>query len=142
MGQAIYHLLDHTADLRVRLEADSLEGLFQSALDAIRELAYEGRPLAPGPRQQTVAITEDASDLGEALVLFCNDVLYEVAVRGLVPWRLVSFTWAAGSLEAQVEATPPPLGVAPERELKAATYGGLEIAEQDGHWLAVLVFDV
>ncbi len=142
MAQAVYRLLDHTADLRVRLEADSLEGLFQCAVDAIRDLCLED-PAVQGKREpKRIQAQEEAADIDEALVLFCNDVLYELVVHRLVPWRLLALSWTPGLLEAAVEASPLPPDAALERELKAATHGGVEVIEQNGHWSAVLVFDV
>ena len=133
-------MLDHTADLAVALEASSLEGLFECAIHALRSLVFG--PAVEGAPTGELELAEDAADLEDALVLFCNDLIYEMTVRRHVPWGLASFLWTGSRFEARVLVGPKTETTEYERELKAATYGGAQVTERDGHWSARLVFDV
>src|SRR5205823_8260359 len=78
----MYEILQHTADVRLRVTASSLEELFADALQGL--MAVMGTPVgAHSVRPETEEIELDSVDLTAVLVDFLNEAL----VRALVGRR-------------------------------------------------------
>jgi SHS2 domain-containing protein len=134
-------LLDHTADLAIRVEGSSVEDLFRNAAMALMRILVSGdsssEPLSTG-----ISVSgQDLTDLmvrwlGEILYLFAGDerVVTGVTIRHVGPEKL----------EATVSSVPlDPRGHEIHTEVKGVTYHKAEVVEQpSGEWTAVVILDV
>ena len=136
MSYMSYEIIDHTADVRLRVRAPSLEALFA---DAMRGMFAVMRAHPGGTRVERSVAVLDAADTTSLLVDFLNEVLH----RAQVAHELFSdahFTRLdATSCEAMLT------GVAPatfEEDVKAVTYHEADVRNVDDEWTTMLVFDI
>jgi SHS2 domain-containing protein len=132
--RAVYEWVEHTAELELRVLADSAEELFAEAMRALAELMDAEEGGEPARHELTASAPDRATLLAEWL----NELVYLAESRGFVPDRVERFQLGEVDVEATVSgrtATPRPL-------VKAVTYHGLSLAESDGRWSATVVLDV
>lgn len=152
-----FEFLDHTADISVRLEAESFEALFETAARALREILVEGRDAGRGSAPATdpaqgaarveVPLALEAEDRESLLVDYLNELLYLFDARKLVPAEIRAVRVAGERGPLRLEAVLEAEGFDPARqarksEVKAATFHGLEVRETPGGVCAEVVFDV
>lgn len=141
-----YEELSHTAEIGLRLEADTAVNLFTCAALAMFHLiqpalfnetdtsAMETKPSA----WRQIALS--ASDQESLLVDWLSELLYLYETTGLVLSRYNIRTWEPTFIEATVA------GVKPERppamSVKAVTSHQLEVAQTADNWQARIFFDI
>lgn len=150
--------LDHTADVGLRIEADSLAQLFHRAgrgmlalvgEPADGEAAAERATVGPPPagmearradRASERVLELEADDVATLLLRWLREILYVYVVDGFA-YRSASFERLdATGLRARLTGASRRTG---SGELKAVTYHGLEATERpDGGWRAQIIFDV
>jgi SHS2 domain-containing protein len=133
-----FEILEHTADIGLRLEGDTLEEVFEAAGEGFATLQGSWFSGVGEEREAEVRAVDNAG----LLVAWINELLYmqeaEDAVFGAFDVKRVS----DGALEAVVRIAPRA-----ERELeavgvKAATYHRLRLERGSGGWTAELYLDV
>jgi SHS2 domain-containing protein len=148
-------VIEHTADLAIEVEADTLPDLFDGAamgMIALIEMEDPEGPLAVSSRADlsdgdtkrpagTVVreLELSAPDLPVLLVHWLRELLYLFQVEHLA-YRGVEFQQlTTNSLRALVHAESPDEAL---REIKGVTYHDLEVSRRDETWHTRLVFDV
>jgi SHS2 domain-containing protein/predicted kinase len=130
-----FAVLDHTADLAVRVWGRTLEELFANAAVAMFSQM--------GQCQATVAVQRDVSVEGDdnesLLVAWLSELLYLREVNGEAYHRFTVHFPAPGRLTAQAGG-----GVwsSFDRPIKAVTFHNLKITRCDGRYETTIVFDV
>ncbi len=133
-----YEEIAHTADVCLRVRAETLEALYVTAAQGMFDL-MRWRPAGP-ERPVRESLSLEAADLETLLVDWLSELLY-LAERHGARWATFGLAFTAPTaLAAQVEGTT---GWVPERIVKAVTYHGLRLARaDDGFWETVITFDV
>ncbi|HSK75577.1 MAG TPA: archease [Thermoanaerobaculia bacterium] len=129
--------VDHTSEVQLQVEAESLAGLAVEAGGALAALLLRGRP--PEPAGEARRLEVDSADREALLVDWLNEVLFVSEVDLWVP---VAFD--------VLEVSPTRLVVSargvsvddPPSNVKAATFHGLEVVEREGGLHAEVIFDV
>ena len=138
-----YQFFDHTGDIGVALTGRTVDELFASAAAAFTDTLT---PLGDVEPRRPEELEVAAPELDLLLVDFLSELLYRFDTRG----------WL--TREAQVEVRPIDDGWElqgtllgekhdPSRHptrvlIKAVTYHQLHVVEQDGTWMAKIVFDI
>jgi SHS2 domain-containing protein len=128
--------IDHTADRAFKVRAPSREELFSEAADALYSLG--GMRTGPAAAE-TKVVSLKADDLEGLFILWLNELLYladhdRLALRDIRIARLTDTELtASGRMDEIISAG---------KYIKAATYGGLSISEENGVWKATVVVDV
>ena len=133
----MYEILQHTADVRLRVTASSLEELFADALRGL--MAVMGaRPVgAHSVRPETIEL--DSVDLTALLVDFLNEAL----VRAVVSRRAFTGASFASLGETHLSATLTSVPAASfDEEVKAVTYHEAEVKRSGEGWTTMLVLDI
>ena len=133
----MYEILQHTADVRLRVTASSLEELFADALRGL--MAVMGaRPVgAHSVRPETIEL--DSVDLTALLVDFLNEAL----VRAVVSRRGYTGASFASLGETHLSATLTSVPAASfDEEVKAVTYHEAEVRRSGEGWTTMLVLDI
>jgi SHS2 domain-containing protein len=133
----VYQWVDHTAELELRVEAASEEGVFREALAALGELLREhsaGDARAPARHEISASAPDGATLLAEWL----SELAFLAETRGFVPEGVEELRITSEELEATVTG----VRAAPPHLVKAVTYHRLELRERDGAWQARVVLDV
>jgi SHS2 domain-containing protein len=135
-----FRTIEHTADVGIEVEADSLAELFSGAAQAMFSIMVE-----PGGIEQKVERTVrlEASDIEELMFRWLNELIFFVSGEGLILSGFDVTSVSDKALEAVVRGEP----IDPEKhnlelEIKAATYHELEVSRRDGSWFARAIFDV
>ena len=132
----MYEILHHTADVRIRVAASTLDELFADALRGLMAVMH-GEVTVDDEHFEAVAL--DSVDVTALLVDFLNEVLVHAAVKRR-SYTNVSF---ATLNETHLEAT---LGSVPaerfDEDVKAVTYHEAEVRRDGDGWTTMLVLDI
>jgi len=131
-------MLEHTADVRIFVQGDSLEELFLDAVYGMMEIL---KPKVDNQKQGTQrAITLEAVDITALLIDFLNEVLLASQIYKEAYNKVIFKTLSLRSLEAILR------GVAVrsfDEDIKAVTYHEAEIRRtEDGKWETMIIFDI
>ena len=136
--------LDHTADVGFEVTAPSLAGVFEGAARALLGVIFEGEPAAAAGEQQELEL--EAPELETLLVRWLDELIYRVQTLGEVPLQTrvrLQPGEAGWRLSAELKVVPfARLADCFAGEVKAATYHGLRIEQEDGRWRARVILDV
>jgi SHS2 domain-containing protein len=143
MGQ--FATFDHTADIGLRIEADSLEDLFETAAEGLVSLVVTN----PQSIEADAGATSDAIDLvaedpTELLLAYLSAILIRIETQHRVFTRSPVVLFGDGvGLRAMLrgEAIDPNRHVL-DHEVKAVTRHGAFIRREGDRWVAELVLDI
>ncbi len=132
-----HELVEHTADVGLRIWAPTVEELFAEAAVALIDVM--GKAIGPSDREERVAL--DAPDLDALFVDWLSEILFLFDARDFVPrsasahvdddpWKVEATLEGGGELEQHGPA------------VKAVTYHGLDIRRTDDGYEAVVYLDV
>ncbi len=135
-----YELLDHTADLGLRIYGASCAELFQNAGRALFDVITGIDRVRP---MDTKRFSVEAAYADELLVAWLGRLLYVFDTELMVfsRFRLISFRETALVAEAAGEQLDDQRHDI-KTEIKAVTYHGLQLAEHNGIWEATVILDV
>ena len=134
-----FEFIDHTADVGIRVEAPTLEDLFETAGLAFTEVVTSAESLDCSVEQR-FKLEED--NIETLLVSWLQELLYLLDTEELVFAR-----FQVKLHDCSLEATAWGEVFDPDRhmiktEIKAVTYHQLEVAESDQGWQAQVIFDI
>ncbi len=137
MGAARHSFEEHTSEVKVHLEAPTLETLFSEAGLALAEVM--GAPLGAPPHGERRRVELEARDVDALLVDWLNELLFltETARQPFTAFRFDSLTEHA--LTAEVSG---PRVLQERTPVKAATHHGLDVIARDDGFEASVVLDV
>ncbi len=135
-----YTLIDHTADLGIRVRASGLRELFEEAAAALFDLIMNrGRVTENAPRKLAV----QGRDRPDLMVNWLRELLYLWNGDRLLVARTRVDTLDDNRLAARVWVTDyDPRRHELRHEIKAVTYHGITVRPVSGGWEAVVIFDV
>jgi SHS2 domain-containing protein len=135
-----YELVDHTADIGVRLWAPTAEELFEQAALALFSLVCD--PLHVDDLE-SVDVELEAESMDLLLAAWLNELLYIFEARSLVLTQFDILELGEQSLRARVSGEP----LDTSRHIvcggvKAATLHELSLERRDDHWEGFVLLDV
>jgi len=134
-----HELIEHTADVGMRVWAPTLDELFDEAAVALIDVM--GRASEPPERQERVVL--DTPDLVALFVDWLSEVLFLFDGRGFVTCSAdVRVELQPWTLEATLHGADATTFRQHGPAVKAVTYHGLEIAETDSGYEARVYLDV
>ena len=131
--------LDHTADVRLEIVSETVEGLYADFVEGLKRLLVTGdvRPA------EAVEIELDEPDSSDLLVSLGRQVLFYFNTSQFVPARFDVTAVSPTHLRGRLWGEPfDPDRMAFHLEVKGVTYHGLEVKEENGEWKARVTFDV
>jgi SHS2 domain-containing protein len=133
-----FEILEHTADLKIKVFGKTKEELFKNAMIGMFEAAKYESTKQPITKQNTTKIK--SVDLPSLLVDFLSEVLYLVETEKLVFEKVEFKKFTENEIEAILIGKPlKRIGV----HIKGVTYHDLDIhQEKDGTWQAIVLFDI
>ena len=130
--------LSHTADVKIRVRAPTLDALFSEACMALMQVMY-GKDRKPGICKE---IALDAPDTGSLVSDFLSEVLFISEVESLVIAR-ANVKIEGQHLTAILEGEPfDPLRHNQGTEVKGISYSGMLIEKETNGYLLEILFDV
>lgn len=141
-----YELIEHTADVGIRVRGKDLKELFENAAAAMFNIMAEPKPAPAGPAAKEIPefkinVRQKAENLEELFVNWLNELLSLSSVKGRIFTGFTMHKVDKNSLEAQVSGEDVK-NYKVNTEIKAATYHELKVREASGGWQAEVIFDV
>ncbi|WP_232686016.1 archease [Halobacterium zhouii] len=134
-----FRLRDHTADVAVEANADSLGGVFAAVADGLAAAMCDEIP----DSGERFTVTERAESREALLFDYLDRLIYERDVRGVLPVdHRVEVSQLDGEWVVEASARGVPLNEVHAREIKAVTYSEMRLEERADNWFAYVVFDV
>ncbi len=140
MAKRFYEILEHTADIRIRVSAKELKDLFSRTAAAMFDIIAEKKP-GPNAEKKELTIAQEAPNLEELFINWLNELLSLSSVRGLIFSYFQIKTLDEKHLEAVVwgeKAKNDNIN----KEIKAATYHQLQVIKNRNGWKTEVIFDV
>lgn len=135
-----YELIEHTADIGIKVKGSDLKMLFENAALAVFDIIAENKSSGAQDKHEII-IKLKADDTEELLVSWLNELLSLSATRELIfsGFKVKKITPKTLQAAATGEAAE---NYRLNTEIKAATYHQLKIEQADGGWQAQVIFDV
>jgi len=135
-----YTLIDHTADLRIRVHGKDLKDLFRNAGRALVDLMIVK---ASGDDAANIDIAIEGEDLPDLMVRWLGEILYLFEGEGVVATAFDIHELGPKGLRATVGGVPFDSETHEVlTDIKAVTYHQIEVAPRGGRWEAKVTFDV
>ena len=135
-----YELLEHTADIGIRVKAGDLAGLFKNAGLAITDICAEKKKIL-FPEKHKIVITQKAPNLEELFVNWLNELLSVSAVEGLI-FEDIQINEINDDFIDAIAIGSDISNYKVNTEIKAATYHQLKVQKEGHLWQAEVIFDV
>ena len=135
-----YELIDHTADIGIKVYGKDLAELFNNAAFAMFDIIAD---LSSLKNSVTVDIKKDAPNSEELLVAWLDELLYNFYTKGLIFSQFEIVDLDDSHITAK--AFGRHIGENRSRlktEIKAVTYHELKIENKNNIWQTQLIFDV
>lgn len=136
-----YEILDHTADIGMKITGDDSDDLFYQAFQGFLELSDMKSAKTSGDNK-TIELDISASDNEELLVKFVNELIRLVQEEGLAPLEIRHISVSKASLKGELVAGKIDEYPNDFAEMKSATYSMLKIKESDGVLSTPLIIDI
>jgi len=133
-----YQILEHKADLKIKVFGKTKEELFENAMVGMLKAAKYQKKLKS--QNSKVKIKIKSMDLPSLLVDFLSEILYLVETKKIVFEKIEFKKFKENEIEAILIGKPlKRMGV----HIKGVTYHDLDIhQEKDKTWQATILFDI
>lgn len=135
-----YKLIEHTADISIRVKGSDLKSLFKNAALAMFDIMATKQNSGTIPKK-TLKISQKAKTRDELFINWLNELLFLSAVKGLIFTDL-----KIGNItDFNIEATAAAEDISNYKintEIKAATYHQLQLKKAGSTWQVEVVLDV
>ena len=139
MAKKFYEIIEHTADIGIRVKAKDLKELFSQSALAMFDIIAEEKSTKNKP--QEIKVEQSADDLEGLFVNWLNELLSLSAVKELIFCDFQINKIDKNLLQAvAVGRSVSDYNV--NVEIKAATYHELKIEKLEDDWQAQVIFDV
>jgi SHS2 domain-containing protein len=135
-----YEVLEHTADVGIRVKSSSLEALFRSAALAITDLSTEKQKTL-NPEKHKIVITQKADNVEELFVNWLNELLSASSAEGLI-FEDIKISQITENFVDAIAIGSDIRNYKTNVEIKAATYHQLKVQKIGSLWQAEVIFDV
>ena len=134
-----YLFLPHTADIRMKIEADTLPLLFLAAMQGMSQIMKEDQ-CREGPYEIHKVLTVKSADTTCLLIDFLSDVLTNCYTEKAVFCKLNFLEFSQKLLSAKISGK---LVDGFDEEIKAVTYHEASVDQNtEGKWESIVIFDI
>lgn len=148
MSKPPYEILEHTADIGLKIYGRTLPELFVHSALGLVALAIEAPNAAPGIAQdatsgERVPLSAHGNDLEDLLVNWLSEVLYYMDAEGWLFYDFRILRCEDTNIEGEGWGHRSPIaGRSRAVAVKAVTYHQISVRETAEGWEAVVYFDI
>jgi len=135
-----YKLIEHTADISIRVKASNLKSLFKNAALAMFDIIARKQKSKPA-KKETLKISQEAEGREELFINWLNELLFLSATKRSIFTDFKIDKLSDDSIEA-VAVSEDISNYKVKTEIKAATYHELQLKKTGSVWQAKVVLDV
>ena len=140
MREKDYELIEHTADIGIRVRGENIKILFTNAASALFDIVARAKPsLRIFPKKIRISVAAGSSD--ELLISWLNELLSLSTTKEVVFTKFIIHKLSDTALEA-IATGYARKNFTFSTEIKAATYHGLKLEKTPFGWQAEVIFDV
>ena len=132
-----YETLEHTADIGIKVSAETPEELFVDSAKGMFEIIADTRLIKP---QEKIQIEREADGYAELLVEWLRELLYQYSVTEIVFNEFSVLSLHPNFIKAIAWGDKAKSGI--KAEIKAVTYHELEFKKTESGYEAKVIFDV
>ena len=136
-SNAVFELIPHTADVRLRVRAAALDDLFRDAMRGMYAV-MRAHPIGEEEEVRSTIAVDDSADTTSLLVDFLNEVLGRAHIGHEMFIEVAFSRLVETSLTAELRGVKATF----EEDVKAVTYHEAEVRREGGEWTTMLVFDL
>jgi SHS2 domain-containing protein len=136
-----YELIEHTADIGIRVKAKGLAEIFKNAALAMFDIIAEEKSQVTSHKSQVIRIKQKADNLDELFINWLNELLSLSATEELIFLDFKIDKIDDKNIQAKAFGQDMK-NYRVNSEIKAATYHQLKLEETNGGWTAEVIFDV
>ena len=138
-----YELIEHTADVGIRVKAGDLKELFKNSALAMFDIIADQKPKAKNqrPKTQTFTVRQKADNLEELFINWLNELLSLSATKEKIFCAFNFKKLGKYNLEAQLGGCDIK-DYKVNTEIKAATYHSLKLQKTESGYEVEVIFDV
>lgn len=134
-----YEILDHTADIGIKVKGESLPAVMEKTILAQRDL-MAGNMQVGSDEEREFIIDEDDAEI--ALVSILEEILYLFEHQKFAVSRC-SVSVQKNKYRVQMKGSLyNPSKVKDGTEIKAVTYHQLKVKKEDDTWIVQVIFDI
>ena len=135
-----YELIDHTADIGIKVYAKELKEIFETAARAMFEIIADLKNVKPREKR-TIELKGSATD--ELLIFWLSELLfqyevYQILFADFAVDKISQFSIIANAYGQRFDKNLHEI----KTEIKAVTYHDLKIEKVNFGWQAQVIFDV
>ncbi len=135
-----YEIIDHTADIGIKVKGSDLGELFKNAALAVFQISSR-RQYTKDKKRTVISLKQEALSPEELFVNWLNELLSLSAVKGLIFHDIKVKNIDPNHIEALCVASSIE-NYKVNIEIKAATYHQLKIEHKQDYWQAEVILDV
>jgi SHS2 domain-containing protein len=135
-----FETFEHTADLGLRVRAETLDALFADAAGGLFSLIVPNLASVRPVEKIEINLPGEPTEL--LLFDWLNELLYTYEVRHLLLSRFDARVTPEGLRAAAWGEPVDPARHELDHEVKAITYHGLKLERDSGGWLAEVIVDI
>jgi SHS2 domain-containing protein len=136
-----YELIEHTADIRIRVKGSSFLELFNNTSLAMFDIIAEKIKVTDSSKSKEFHIQQEAADRDELLINWLNELLSLSAAKEVIFYEFKFNSLDENNLEAHAFGSDNK-NYKMNTEIKAATYHELQLEKIDSGWQLEVIFDV
>jgi SHS2 domain-containing protein len=141
-----YEIIDHTADLGIKVYGKDLNSLFLNAARAMFEIMLEPikkRPLFQKTEHKKFLVNKKGSGLEDIFIAWMSELLYLFSAEGLIMDKADIQKLDTNCIQAEVSGSIfDPEYYRIKTEIKAVTYHELEVRQTAQGYQAQVIFDI
>jgi SHS2 domain-containing protein len=135
-----FSVLDHTADLRIRIRGKDLRDLFEKAAKSMTHVMVKG--VSP-ENADTLELSVPGTDVSDLMVRWLGEILYLFEGEHQVVTAVKINTISPTYLDATLKTVPFDLNLHEVLcEVKAVTYHQIEVVQEDDRWETRVTLDL
>lgn len=132
--------LSHTADIRMLIEAKTLQSLFVEGVKGMGNILKENFCESSHKIDTEVMIELKATDNTSLLIDFLSDALSQSYINNVVFWDIEIIELMEYKIRAKLSGTQVEIY---DEDIKAVTYHEAHVTKNDkGYWGTSIIFDI
>ncbi|MDO8564234.1 MAG: archease [Nanoarchaeota archaeon] len=135
-GKVPFEFLDHTADIKVKVNGKTLNEIFENSVKAISQYVSGNQRIAS---KKGKVIEVKGTDNESLLYNFIDEILYLIDAESFIPVK-ATVTMRGNNLKAELYGDSTKSYNLDH--IKAATYAEMIIKKVNNNWEAIFVLDV
>ncbi len=141
-----YEIIEHTADLGIKVYGRNLNSLFLNAAQAMFEIMVETtkkESIFHREERKKFLVNRQGNNVEEVFVAWLSELLYLFATEGLIMEKAELQKVDSSGVQAEISGrifSPDSYRI--KTEIKAVTYHELEVKQTDKGYEAQAIFDV